>query len=81
MPKPMIHVAVPADIKDAVLHDIEHAVQKAFGDEYDLVVTSDNVQLYVQDPEALKRIEEALSLLQEEVRAIRDMISRPAWVL
>lgn len=73
--KPLIHVSVSKEIDGEEIERISTALSSLEQD-YDLVVTSDLVSLYLQDPETLRRIEERLEFIQVELENIKNMLPR-----
>lgn len=73
--KPLIHVSVSKEIDREELERISAALSSLEQD-YDLVITSDLVSLYLQDPETLRRIEERLESIQMELESIKNMLPR-----
>lgn len=73
--RPLIHVSINREVAQEELERIHEALS-ALKNDYDLVITSDLVSLYLQDPETLRRIEERLEAIQIELESIKNMLPR-----
>ncbi|AOQ24754.1 hypothetical protein MTAT_04470 [Moorella thermoacetica] len=74
----LVHISV-SDADEQTIEKIDAAIKSVLGDKYDVVTTIDKVQLYLQDPEALERINERLDIILEEVQAIKQLF-RPLFI-